>query len=246
MNNVFKTILVAFPLFFIEGALAQTRFKAAAFSGVNLSQVDGDKQDGYLKAGLSLGLNGSVFIRPNFDLSTEIIYNVKGAKPKPNYNRVLSNYYSYLTFHYSEIALLSNFYFKPNKSKTYYTESIHIGLSYGRLLKSSMLVIKDNQPLDKLETEVTSQFNPHDLSFVLGFSQLFTKRVGITIRHTTSVNLLYNNPNYNFFTNKEGFKHFQPFFFSFHVFYNLISPNKVMGLRVKKKKVNDNPLEELY
>ena len=246
MNYVYKTIIVAFFLLFTEGGIAQARFKASAFAGFNKSQIDGDKQEGYRKSGLSLGLDGSIFFRPDFDVSTELMYNVKGAKPDLDGNSQAANNHSAFSFRYSEVALLGNYYYRPNASKTYYTQSIHVGLSYGRLLRSSTTIIKNNLPSEKLESEVTNKYNPHDFSFIVGWSQLLSQRIGITIRHTTSLNFLYKNPNYDFIYNNEGFEHLKPFFLSFHLFYNLISPNKIMGLQVKKKSKRNSPLEELY
>lgn len=248
MDYIYRIFIMAFLLFFTEEGTAQARFKATALAGINMSQIDGDKQQGYRKAGVSLGLNGSVFIRPDFDVSAELLYNQKGAKPNSNGTTISDSKYSLGTFsfHYSEVALLANYYYNPNKSKTYYTQSLHVGLSYGRLLKSSISIIKNNVPFTQLESEVTNHYNPHDFSFIVGWSQLISPKIGITIRHTSSINFLYKNPNYDFVYNGEGYDHLKPYFLSFHLFYNLISPNKVMGLRKKKKDSNDNPLEELY
>ena len=246
MNNVFKTIIVAFFLFFTEGGIAQTRFKAAVMAGINQSQIDGDKQQGYRKSGVSLGLNGSIFIRPDFDVSTELLYNEKGAKPSENQINKEVKSYSTFSLRYSEIALLANYYYAPNRERTYYTRSFHVGLSYGRLLKSATSIVQKNLSVPKLESEISSQYNPHDFSFIVGWSQLLSPRLGITIRHTSSINYLYKNPNYDFIHDNSGFKYMKPYFLSFHMFYNLISPNKVMGLRVKKKTGKNNPLEELY
>ena len=248
MINRYALIIVTFLLLFTEGASAQQRrFKATAFVGLNMSQIDGDKQEGYRKSGLSLGLDGSVFINPAFDISTELVYSEKGAKPNGPVNADQPTmFYSTFTLKYSEIALLANFYLKPNSAKTYYTRSVHLGFSYGRLLQSSTSIINRNQPATTLEKEVTSNYNPHDISFIIGWSQLFTQRIGVTVRHTTSLNTLYNNPNFNAATSDQGFKYLKPYFFSLHVFYNLVSPNKVMGLKVKKKTAATDPLEELH
>jgi hypothetical protein len=121
---------------------------------------------------------------------------------------------------------------------------VHLGFSYGRLLKSSASISARNTALTPLETDLLSKFNPQDVSFIIGWSQLFSERIGISIRHTSSLNLLYKNPDYRI--NTDQFKYLRPYYLSFHVFYNLVSPNKFMGLKVKKKKIQDNPLEEVH
>ncbi len=253
MNNDYKTIIAVLLLFFIEGrTVAQAHFKATALAGINFSQIDGDRQEGYRQPGVSLGLGASIYIRPDIEIGTELLYNVKGAKPNsgisPNGLGFDNNFFSTFSLAYSEIALFSNFHLSPNFEKKYYKRSFLLGFSYGRLLKSSTSIIKYNTPLTSLETAVSSQYNPHDFSYILGFSQMITPKIGISIRHTRSINYLYKNASYKFINGNSdaGFKHLQPFFLSFHLFYNFISPNKVMGLYIKKNRPNKNPLEELY
>jgi hypothetical protein len=250
MHALYKIIILSCCLLFTEGVIAQARFKATVSAGLNMSQIDGDAQDGYRKPGLSLGLNGSVFINPAFDISTELLYSEKGAKVTGNINADQRNtYFSNFTLKYSEIALLANFYLKPNATKTYYRRSVHMGFSYGRLLQSSTAIFRGNQRATKIESDVVSQYNPHDVSFIIGWSQLFTPRLGITIRHTTSLTTLYRytrTVDENGVVKERAFKYLRPYFLTFHVFYNLVSPNKVMGLKVKKKTAATNPLEELH
>ncbi len=245
MNNVYSIIIVALCTLFTEGVIAQNHFKATVLGGLNMSQIDGDKQQGYRKPGLSLGLNGSIFIRPDFDISTELLYNQKGAKPKANAEFQPNVSYSTFTYHYSEVALLANCYYNPSQVKGYYKNSIHFGFSYGRILKSSVKITQNNIPFTALETDVSKNYNPKDFSFIVGWSQLLTPRLGVTIRHTNSINFLYKSSNYDFVYNGNGFEHLRPYFLSFQVFYNLISPNKVMGLRKKKGSPKTDPLEEL-
>jgi hypothetical protein len=251
MKALYTILFLAFFGIFTEGVSAQARFKATAFAGVNLSQIDGDKQDGYRKRGISLGLNGSIFINPAFDISTELMYNVRGAALSGKLNADQRDmYFSTFDLKYSEIALLTNFYLRPNSAKTYYTRSVHMGFSYGRLLQSSTTVYRGNQVMPIIQSDLVSQYNPHDVSFIIGLSQLFTQRLGVTIRHTTSITTLYRYDvaalDANGKERERVFKYLRPYFLSCHLFYNLVSPNKLMGLKVKKKKAAENPLEELH
>ena len=248
MNYNYKIFIILLFLFFTEEGFAQARFKATAMLGVNLSQIDGDRQEGYRKRGISLGLDGSIYLRPDFDISTQLLYNAKGAKPDLDDIGRPNMVHSDFSLRYSEIAVLLNYHYNPSSSKTYYTNSLFAGLSYGRLLKSTTSMILNNQRESNLETNISSQFNPHDFSFIVGWSQLFTPRIGVSFRFTRTINTLYENPNYRFLTGGSGltFEKMKPYFLSFHIFYNLVSPNKIMGLRVKKKTGRNSPLEELY
>ena len=40
-------------------------------------------------------------------------------------------------------------------------------------------------------------------------------------------------------------EYLRPYLLGLHLFYNLISPNKAVGLKKEKVKPQDNPLEEL-
>ena len=246
MTTFLKTITLAFLVFYTEGGYAQARFKATALAGVNLGQIEGDRQEGYRNRGVSLGLDASIYLQPNTDISMELLYNQKGARPDPDDKGKQNLTLNTFSLNYSEVALLLNHHYRPNGLKTYYTQSLFAGLSYGRLLKSSASIIRNNQPLTALESEVVGHLKPHDFSFIVGWSQLFTPRIGASFRFTRSINFVYRNPNYIFPSNEIDFEFLKPYFISLHVFYNLVSPNKTMGLKSKKQKERSNPLEELY
>jgi Outer membrane protein beta-barrel domain len=246
MKGIYKTFILVFVLFYTEGVSAQARFKASALAGANFGQIDGDRQEGYRNRGVSLGLEGSVYLQPNTDISMQLMYNQKGARPNPDDKGSQLITLNTISLNYSEIGLIINHHYKPNSTRTYYTQSLFAGLSYGRLLQSSTSIIKKNVPVEILEKEVATNLNPHDFSFMVGWSQLFTPRVGASFRFTRSINLLYNNPNFTEPSNGMDFKQLRPYFISLHGFYNLVSPNKTMGLKSKKQKEQSNPLEELY
>ncbi len=246
MGNYLKTIILISFLFFTEGVLAQARFKAAAFVGMNLGQINGDRQQGFRYRGASLGLDGSIYIRPDLDISTQLLFNQKGAQPSLDNKNTPNLTLNYFSLNYSELALMLNYHFFPNLTKKYYTRSFFVGLSYGRLLKSSITVTRNNQTLETFAAQVQNHFNPHDYSFIVGGSLLFTPQLGIGLRFTRSINHLYKNPNYIYPSNEIDFDVLKPYFISTHIFYNLVSPNKTMGLKFKKPKAPKSPLEELY
>ncbi len=244
--NYHKIITLISFLFFTEGGFAQARFKAAAFAGINFSQIHGDRQQGYRKLGASLGLNGSIYIRPDFDISTQLLFNQKGSQPSRDNKNTYNLALNYFSLNYSEVVLMFNYHFYPNLTKKYYTRSFFVGLSYGRLLKSTTTVTLNNQTLTAFADKVQSAYNPHDYSFIVGGSLLFTPQLGVGIRFTTSINHLYKNPNYIYPSKEMDFDVLKPYFISTHIFYNFISPNKTMGLKFKKPKKQKSPLEELY
>lgn len=246
MRRYLKIIIIVGFLGYTEGGMAQARFKAAAFAGMNFSQIDGDRQQGFRKIGASLGLDGSIYLRPDFDISTQLLFNQKGSQPSSDNKSTQNLVLNYFSLDYSEVALLFNYHLFPNRNKTYYMRSFFVGLSYGRLLNSSISVTQNNQSLETFAAQVHSQFNSNDYSFIVGGSQLLTPKIGVSFRFSQSINNLYKNPNYIHSSNEIDFDALKPFFISTHVFYNFVSPNKTMGVKLKKQKAPKNPLEELY
>jgi hypothetical protein len=246
MNRVFLFILLSFLNFFTEGTAQQSplRFKAGAMVGLNMSQVEGDNQDGYRLPGLSCGLIGGVHLKPNFDISTELLYNEKGAKPKANVRDNSQNFYSDLRFQYAEAAFLANFYFAPRITESYYTKALKVGFSFGRMFRGSSNSVLNKRPLPQLDSAITSNFQRNDVSFIVALALYSTPRLGFSIRHTVSLNYLYQNKDYDLMNNK-GFKFLRPYFFSVQMFYNFISPHKSLGIYQKKIKPQGNPLEDL-
>lgn len=61
-------------------------FKAIFAAGVNLSQIDGDEQAGYRQPGAHAGVGVMVKFHKNMSVSTEILYNMKGAYRRLNAN----------------------------------------------------------------------------------------------------------------------------------------------------------------
>lgn len=242
MNYVYTTILVAFYCLPTEGGLvAQNRFKASVMTGLNFSQIHGDNQDGYKKKGISLGLIGSMVVKPDFEICTELLYNEKGtsAGSLSPYRR--GHYYSNISLKYSEAALLAHYFFRPNIAKNYYKQSIKIGLSYGRLLKSQTDITLNQQKASEIEQTLTQNYNRNDFSFVAAWSYFLSPRISISLRHTNTLSFLFtNSPAFG----KEAFQNMRPYFLSCQLTYDFIAPKKVIVVR-KRKKARFDPLEEL-
>jgi hypothetical protein len=241
MNYVYSIVLVALFCLNTEGVSAQNRFKASVMTGLNFSQIHGDNQDGYKKKGVNLGLIGSMVIKPDFEICTELLYNEKGtsAGSLSPYRR--DHFYSNISLKYSEMALLAHYFFRPQIADNYYKQSLKIGVSYGRLLKSQT-DISINQQIDKtIEQTLTQNYNRNDISFVAAWSYYLSPRFSMSLRHTNTLNFLFRKPP-SF--GKNSFQDMRPYFLSCQLTYDFIAPKKVIVIR-KRKKARFDPLEEL-
>lgn len=242
MNNLYVIIFTALFCSYTEGSFAQNRFKASLMTGLNLAQIKGDLQDGYKKKGLSLGLAGSMILSSDFDICTELLFNEKGASAGLRSDLTPRSFYSNISLKYSEMALLGHYFFKPMVEQNYYQQSIKIGVSYGRLLKSETSVSQNNQPLTFIEQTLSENYNTNDFSFIAAWSFYFSRRLSIGLRHTNTLNFLFkNHPSIS----KGAFENMRPDFFSFHLTYDFIAPKKVLPVR-KRRLGRADPLEELY
>lgn len=213
-------------------------FKAGATIGINLTQIDGDEQFGYNHKGLNLGLRGAVILRKNMDISTELLYSERGTKPdetEKNKNKRTA----YLSLQYAEVPLLFNYYY-DKADDGHYRWNIYAGVSYARLLRSQTSIYKSFNVTDTIQLNLVNSFgyNTSDLSFIVGVKRYFTNRIGISLRHTNSLNLLYRNPTPITPTRgtvlTRNYTSFRSFFLSANVCYDFITP-KLQKARKKKK-----------
>jgi hypothetical protein len=240
--------LFVFFFLFSNLLLAQNRFKAGVAVGFNLAQLDGDLQQGYDKFGLCLGLKGFVIIKPQFDISAELFFNQKGASHTGNTNAVdTKTLYAQFTHNYADVLFLANFNINPNNAETHYKHTFHTGISFGRLINSKTSVQRGTIFLNDLEQKLTNEYKSNEVSFVIGWSWFFNKRMGLTLRHTLALTNMYENPQ-NISNNPKnipGFQSLSSYFLSAQLFYNFISPKKIGVDKTKKKKKSNDLLEEL-
>ncbi len=247
-NFIFCILIFANSPIFSQ---SENHFRASASAGVNLSQMEGDGQEGYHKVGLSIGAKGAYILRPNFDLSAELLYNVRGSRPNPfapdlkfGDNSVQLN----AELNYADILLATNFHFMPDNSLTFYRQSLQIGLSYGRLLSSNITVIRGIYPDISVQNDLLDNIKKDDIGFVVGYSWFFTPRLGITAKHTFSLKNIYQNP-LDGASNRE-YKSLVPYNLSLQLTFNFITPKLNVKAQVEKaQKAKDrkkrNPLEDL-
>ena len=248
MKKTCSTIIFIFLLPLVSTLMAQNRFKAGAVIGFNLAQLDGDLQQGYDKFGLNLGLKGLIIIKPQFDISTELFFNQKGAaytgSSFSNDNKTL---FSRFTLNYADVLVLANMNLNPNESETFYRHSFHTGISFGRLLGSKTEVRKGNLMNEALAQNISQNYKTNDVSFIIGWSWFLNKKLGITIRHTLSLTNVYENPvNLRAATlGVDGYSSLRSYYLSAQLFYNFISPKNIGINKGKKKKKTNKSLEEL-
>lgn len=239
-------IIIYFILLFHLETNAQNRFKAGAMMGLNFAQIQGDLQQGYNKLGLSAGIKGGVGLQPNLDLSVELLYNNRGAKYKSDIKyRDKSAFLPDITLHYADMVGVVNYLFSPNNELNRYNQSLHFGFSFGRLIKSKTLIIKDLSSNLEIEQLLNQNYKSNDLSLIVGWSYFITSRLGITARHSVSLTQLYTAPPSVTNTEKNVFSAFRPFSLSLKLFYNFISPKTEIMKKKKNKKNEIDLLEKL-
>jgi Outer membrane protein beta-barrel domain len=251
-KNFFTRIsCLALSLFLCTEVIqAQSRFRATVIGGVNLSQIDGDLQQGYRKKNLSVGLSCAAVFKPDLDVSAELFYNPRGARPSPEGSPQSSKLFATMNFQYADAVMLFNFHSFPHKTKDFYRQTLKLGFSYGRLLKSGIDIKYNGRVAQtEYEQELLKGLKKDDISLVVGAAWQFNPRWGVMLRHTSSLRRIYERigasstaqiPN-----SEKDFRFLSPYFFSIQTFYHFVSPHKTLGVRRNKKNGGGDPLEEL-
>jgi hypothetical protein len=247
MKKVFALVLLLVMTITSSTLFSQNRFKAGIAVGLNLAQLDGDLQQGYDKAGYNFGLKGAFIIKPQFDISTELFFNQKGAVYSGSPNLLdTKKLYPTITANYADVLIMANINFSPNDAETFYKHTFQVGVSLGRLVSSKTSVQRGVIFDNVFEQNLAKNYKSNDVAVVIGWSWFFSKKVGINLRHTFSVTNMYENANSVGVRDLgvTNFQSFRSYFLSAHVFYNFISPKK-LGLGKKKKKKSIDEAEEL-
>jgi hypothetical protein len=245
--------LIVFFAFHTEGGYAQqSRFRATAIGGVNLSQIDGDFQEGYRRKNVCIGLSSAVIFRPDFDISLEAFYNPRGAQPLPEGTTQQTRYRTTIDLKYADVVALLNFHAFPHKSKLYYVQSLKIGMSYGRLLNSSVAMRYNNLSFAEYEQQIIKGLRKDDIAFILGLGWQLSPQFGFMFRHSYSIRAIYQKKESIFVTPpsfipiaNRDINYLKPYYISLHTFFHFVSPHKAVGVRRNKIGGGGDPLEEL-
>jgi hypothetical protein len=241
-----------FLAFTTLNAQLEEHFRAGVAAGVNFAQIAGDGQQGYHKLGPSIGVKVAYCLKPNFDMSTELLYNARGSRPNPfKSNNITTDKSAQLNaeLNYADILLAANFHFMPDINSAFYRQSLQIGVSYGRLLSSTITVNRGIYADLPLETNIQDNVKKNDFGFVVGYTWFLTSRLGICAKHTFSLGNIYTSPPPVGSATNE-FAAFTPYNISAQIVYNFIAPKLNIKAQLEKAKKakerkNKSSLEEL-
>lgn len=206
-----KYTLIFILLFFTLFTHAQERrFMGGAVIGLNAAQIDGDNAAGFNKAGLVAGIRGGAFLTDRSMVTLDMLYSVRGSHRAPRKGEAFFETFD-ITTTYIEVPLLYHFkdwLVEYDDGSQFYKVSIETGPVISSLL---------NATAQNTQYSVeTDNFAKLDLGWSFGVSYYFNEHIGVTGRYHRSINLLYNNKNYNQNLNK-----LRAYHFNFSLFYVL-------------------------
>ena len=178
-----------------RGVLPQ-RFSAGVFLGLNASQMDGDKHNGYNKFGLMGGLQGGILLTRQSKFGMDLFYSRRGSRsdrtatgsPLKGSNALPVD----ISLDYVQIGLTYYYMFAENYDD-FYRWSANFGLSYGRLLNSVVDEVKLVGGSDFEIAELEGLFSQNAIDLGLGVTYNFNEQFGLSARHSFELIPLYKN-----------------------------------------------------
>lgn len=152
-------------------------FKAMAIVGLNASQIDGDNLYGFKKLGLSAGGRLSYTNVKTVDYSIEMLYSQRGSSVNYFNNREEEK----INLNYLELPVIISLRDWFQEKDGYYKVRAEGGLSYGYLFGAQATGF-----------DVTI-LRTHDISWLIGAGINFNKRIGFSIRYTSSFMDMFND-----------------------------------------------------
>lgn len=236
MKKLFKHLILCYGIILNVSIYAQSPFKLSVLGGINKSQIDGDYQSGYDKTGWSVGLQGGIILNRKWEINTQLLYNPKGTQPSRSADPGAKK--AEIQLSYAEIPLLGVYRFKKSEMG-FYRWSITGGISYGRLLKSAFNITK----FSLIDTLSTIQLSPDNLnrtewSIIVGFNYHIQPNWGISLTHSTAINLLYEDKSPIDLKKPPKADHYsilRNYFFSLKLFYDFIAPPPLKSKKLKNK-----------
>ncbi len=154
------------------------RFKAMGIIGANTAQIDGDSLYGFKKLGISSGARLSYTNNKTWDLSLEMLYSQRGSSEKL-FNTSKGRNINLNFIEFPVIFSLRDWYQEADK---YYKVRVEGGLTYGYLFGA------------EADGYDVSEVRKNDISYLVAAGINFTKRLGFSMRYTTSFLNLYTGP----------------------------------------------------
>ncbi len=172
-------IIICFALSHFDLA-SQARFQGAGVVGTTLSQIDGDDLFGFNKLGVSAGIKVRFNLKKKLDGNVELLYSQRGSSTnlfrRDSEDDIISINYFELPIYLS----VNDWYIEK---EDYYKMSGHAGLSYGNLVTSSI----------QNTNFTTGLLGSADISYLVGATFHFTKKLAFTARYTRSINRLFSD-----------------------------------------------------
>lgn len=172
--------IIFFNLCFLSLASSQSFFKGSATLGVNVSQIDGDNLAGYDKFGFTGGVKVEFPLNAVLDLGIEFLFSQRGSRSQLIQNRFTE--LSRIHLNYVELPLVIKWSDWWIEKDSYYKFNLHGGISNGYLISSNT---------DESPTPINAEINNYDVGLLAGLGFAFTKKWGLTLRYTRSLNTLY-------------------------------------------------------
>lgn len=193
---IFLTIFCFFT-FSMVLAQKEKRFVGAAFVGLNLSQMDGDRHRGYREPGFVGGLSSAIFFTKNFNVAVELAYSERGARSgEIDRSRISLGIHPFsLELSYAEVAILPNLYVYESYDD-FYRLKLSAGLSYGRLInrKVEETFFSNSTTIDPIVyAEAQENLKTDDLNALVGITYFFKNNIGLELRHGISLRPIYQN-----------------------------------------------------
>ncbi len=185
--NIVKIIIIT--IFLLSNTIpssAQSFFKGGIVAGFNGSQIDGDQVAGYHKFGLSAGLKVEFPLSSVLDMDIEFLFSQRGSRSSiiPGQFEDLQR----IHLNYAELPIIIKWNDWWIESEAYYKVNIQAGFSAARLISSNSNLSPN---------AISGEFNNYDFSALVGVGFAFTKKWGIGLRFTRSLNTLYKQETNN-------------------------------------------------
>jgi len=148
-------------------------FNAGVITGINASQVDGDKQAGYNKVGLIAGGFVSRSLNPKLNWQMEMVYIGKGSKKGSNIEQGQYDYMR-IKLDYIEVPILFQIWWEKLKF------NVDLGLSFGALISS-----KEEDAFG--ETVLVGPFKDFELGVIAGGNIPISKKLSANLRYSYSI-----------------------------------------------------------
>lgn len=183
-------MVILLPILFANLLSAQaTRFKVGLPIGFNVAQISGDPYRGYLKWGMTAGLEGLVQLDEKHQLSAGVLFQQVGGFPSDTEIKRDGGNYLDMRLSYVEVPFLVHFLWGEKKDT--YRFDWQVGGSVARLLSSRLTGTRTvstgggEESLAVFELiDRQGEFRNFSLQGIVGLRYYVHPKVNLTLRHT--------------------------------------------------------------